>query len=252
MNIIFPNNIFTRIIKSCLSPEIRVSVSFSPSAQIAKKILNNKDAVGLIPTLDLITHKDLFISSKFGLSFEQSLCNSYLYYASNQREVNSLALFGDVSSQEVILSRILFKEIYNSNIEIEIITDLKKAENRNLILVGDDNFINERFLQGISFSEEVIDTLSVPYVNYVLASTNEELIMESLQFFNGIDLKVYDNIEQGNLDNNVSGKAEEYIKSNISSLIMNFDEQDIEGIKSILQLPYYHGIIKDMVDVKFA
>jgi hypothetical protein len=252
MNIFLPNNVFTRVIVSCLPAAVKDSVSFDPSVQITQKILNSRDTAGFIPAMDLINHRELFVSSKFGLSFEQSLCNSYLYYASSQKDINSITLSGDVSAQEVILSKILFKEIYNSDVKIEIITELEKAENRNFLLVGDDNFINGRFLQGISFSEEVIDTLSVPYVNYVLASTNEKLIKESHQIFNGIDLKIYDIIEQGKFDSFIETRSEEYIKSNISSLIINFDEQDIEGIKSLLQLPYYHGMIKDMVEVKFV
>jgi hypothetical protein len=38
---------------------------------------------------------------------------------------------------------------------------------------------------------------------------------------------------------------------NISSLILKFDEQDVEGIKQVLRLPYFHGLISDIVEVKF-
>ena len=29
------------------------------------------------------------------------------------------------------------------------------------------------------------------------------------------------------------------------------EEQDVEGIQSLLQLPYYHGVIEDMIEIKF-
>jgi hypothetical protein len=44
----------------------------------------------------------------------------------------------------------------------------------------------------------------------------------------------------------------EFIVSNIQHLIFTFDEQDVEGIKLLLELPYYHGIIKEMIDIKFV
>lgn len=252
INIILPNNVFTRVIASCLPDDIRCKVSFQPSAQITQNILNRESSVGLVPTMDLINHRDLFVSSKFGLSFDQSLCNSYLYYAADQRDVNSLALYGDVSIQEVILSKILFKEIYSSDIEVEIITNISNVANKNLLLTGDENFINERFAKGVSFSEEIVDTLYLPFVNYILASTDEEAIKKTAAHFEGIDLKVYEKVEQGNFDSRMSGKTEEYIKANISSLVIKFDEKDLEGIKSLLHLPYYHGIIKDIIEMKFV
>lgn len=45
--------------------------------------------------------------------------------------------------------------------------------------------------------------------------------------------------------------SEEFININLQHVVFDFEEQDIEGIKSLLQLPYFHGIIKDMIDVKF-
>jgi len=35
-------------------------------------------------------------------------------------------------------------------------------------------------------------------------------------------------------------------------VVFDFDKQDLEGMKQLLQLPYYHGIIKDLIDVKFV
>jgi hypothetical protein len=44
----------------------------------------------------------------------------------------------------------------------------------------------------------------------------------------------------------------DFLSVNIQHLVFDFDEQDIEGIKQLLQLPYYHGMIKEMIDVKFV
>ncbi len=61
----------------------------------------------------------------------------------------------------------------------------------------------------------------------------------------------YDKIEEGKFDDKVSLASEEYIRKNISSFIFKFDEQDREGIEQILRLPYFHGIVNDIVEVKF-
>jgi hypothetical protein len=63
MNIILPDNIFARIISSCIPDRTAKQISFIPSSQITQKIINEDSAIGLIPVMDLLNHKDLFVSS---------------------------------------------------------------------------------------------------------------------------------------------------------------------------------------------
>ena len=251
MNIILPDNIFSRIISSCLSAEQLKQISFLPSSQITQSIINVDSSVGLIPVMDLLNHKDLFVSSKLGTSFEGTLCNSYLYYQGEQRSIEKLTLYGDISSQEAVLSKILFKEMYGSDIQIEISTHLNKPESRNLLIAGDENFVEEKFNKGISFAESMVETFSFPFVNYVFASNEKEVLENFIKESNEIDSMVYNKIDKGNIDKKISQASEEYIKSNISSLILKFDEQDIEGIDQVLRLPYFHGIVTDIVEIKY-
>jgi predicted solute-binding protein len=251
MNIILPDNIFARIISSCFHGELAKQISFLPTSQVTQTIINTDLSVGLIPVMDLLNHKDLFVSSKFGVSFEGALCNSYLYYLGEEKSFEKLSLYGDISSQEVILLKILFKELYGIDIQIEISTHLNNPENRNLLIVGDENFVRERFNKGISFAESMVETLSLPFVNYVFASKEKEELENFVKEIKDIDSLVYSRIEKGNFDKKISQTSEEYIKTNIASLILKFDEQDVEGIKQVLRLPYFHGIISDIVEVKF-
>jgi hypothetical protein len=46
--------------------------------------------------------------------------------------------------------------------------------------------------------------------------------------------------------------AMDYLKDNISSLIYEFETQDIDNIHQLIRLPYFYGIIQDMVDLKFV
>lgn len=85
-----------------------------------KELLKDQETLAFIPSLDLINHKDLYVSSKFCIGFESYISNSYLYFASAANEFEKVLLKGDVSANEVLLSKIIFKEIYNIQPEIEL------------------------------------------------------------------------------------------------------------------------------------
>jgi hypothetical protein len=251
MKLILPSNIFTKIISSNLDPDLKENLVYKPSSLISAEIKKDENSIGLIPTLDLLNNYELFVSKEFGLSFESSLCNSYIYFKPGQEDVNELSLLGDVSSMEAILSKILFREVYNTDVKLEILTSEKDLNNKNLIIAGNKNFENERFLSGISFSEEVIESLSLPFVNYVFASTGKENLEELNSKLKNLSGLVYDNIEDYKFGENLSEMTKEYVKTNISSLVIDFASNDIEGITQLLRLPYYHGIIKDIIEVNF-
>ena len=44
----------------------------------------------------------------------------------------------------------------------------------------------------------------------------------------------------------------DFISVNIQHIVFDLEDQDLEGIKSLMQLPYFHGILKDMIDIKFV
>lgn len=250
MKIVFPENIFTSVI-ALLLPEIyRSKLQFQPTSSVSASLDNYKDSIGLIPVTDLLNHRELFISQKYGISFEGSLCNSYIYFSEN-RSVKSLNIAGDVSSSEVILSKILFKELYNVEVEIGLTSSFNK-ETSNLIIAGTQNFYEERLFDGISFSEEFIELMSLPYINYVLASPDEKLIRELESVLLKKITDVYDMFDKLEQFFSFSDKTIKYIYQNISSLVLELNEQDIEAVNQILLLPYYHGLIKDIVNAKFV
>ncbi|MCK7522174.1 MAG: hypothetical protein MZV64_33125 [Ignavibacteriales bacterium] len=161
---------------------------------MSKEFSNDKDSVGLIPTMDLITNKDLFVSSEIGISFDALLSNSYIHFKEEQETIDELFLRGDVTSNEVILSKILFKEFYDVEIKTTLlnreVTDFKD----NLLIIGDENYEKELFLNGLSFAEEIIELINAPYVNFVLAGNSEE----TLKDFNS---KYKSSLTKGHADN---------------------------------------------------
>jgi hypothetical protein len=252
MKILFPENIFSKLIADSLPEQVKNDIRFIPSALLTSELIKSEDSAGLIPPIDIIKHSELFISRNYGLSFEGSLCNSYFYFNNSNRQLKEIGLFGDVSSIDVVLSKILFSEMYDAEIEVKILTDESRINDHNLLLVGDKNFSGQKYERGISFAEEIEEAFSMPFVNYVFASKNKssvEYINEQLQ---GQSAVVYSNIDEGKFGENLSDETKSYVKENISSFVIDFDEQDIEGINQIVRLPYFYGMIKDIVEVKYV
>ncbi len=250
MNILLPENIFTSVIALTLPDTLKQSLKFHPASSLSAALEKDKESIALIPAMDVLNHRELFISDKYGISFEGSLCNTYIYFAGD-RTLQSLNVAGDVSSSEVILSRLLFRELYNADIEVALSSSLNR-ENNNLVLTGKQNFYEDRLFEGISFSEEMIELLSLPYVNFVLASADKGLVKEAEPVLLEKIPDVYEHID--NLENyfSFSEKMVNHIKQNISSLVLEFDAQDIEAFTQLIMLPYMHGIIKEIIEPKFA
>lgn len=252
MFVIAPDNIFTRLISSALDENLNFRIHTQASALITKDLLSDENSIGFIPTTDLIHHSNLFVSESIGLSFEGNLCNSYIYFKEKERQIDNIHLFGDVSSVEVILTKLLFKELYNTDVDVILSASKQISDDYNFILTGDENFKRNKFLEGISFAEELIESLNLPFVNYVLASQNSSTLSQANEKLKNLSEKIYEKVSAGDFGSEITVNAKKYIMENISSLVLEFEAQDVEGIKQLLYLPYYHGLINDIVETKFV
>lgn len=248
--IFFPNNVFTKILSGMLDKSLQDSIAILSSASLTKKLSEDFSTVALIPTSDIITNKDLYISSKVGISFEGPLCNSYIFYQRGKDTINSLKLYGDTSTMEVIFGKILFKELYNTNVEIVLTVDKVNLENSDYIIAGDDNFLESKFRNGFSFAEEIVDMISAPFVNYVFASHDKDTLIE-------VSANIFEKISNTNfgdvpIPSELHLESQKFIKENISKVFYSLADQDIEGINQLIRLPFYHGMIKDVIEVKFV
>lgn len=249
--LILPENLFAKIFVSELLGSEKLQIEYAPSALISKRIIQDENSIGLIPTMDVITYKDIFISSEIGLSFNALLSNSYLHFKEGQESIEGIFLKGDICSNDIILSKVLFKEFYDVDIKSTLIYDKIENENENILIVGDENYEKELFLKGLSFSEEIIELISAPYVNFVLASSSENLLRD----FTKNHKSNFSNGHPEKIETLLTGYPEtslDFISVNIQHVVYDLEDQDIEGIKTLLQLPYFHGIVKDMVDINFA
>lgn len=252
MKIVLPDNFIFHLFSDSLPANIRQQVIFKPASLISPVISETNETVGFIPTTDIIFHKDFLVSSKFGVAFEGQLSATYLYFKSESKKISDLILSGDVSSFEPIIAKILFKELYDIEIEIRIEQYPELIKNENSIISGDYNFSTGLFKKGISLAEEMTDFLSLPFVNFILASKNEILLNSFQNSLLGISDEIYSSVEEDKLLLSFNDDTNEFIKSKISAVVFEFDQNEIDGISHLLLLPYYHGIINEILDVKYV
>ncbi len=247
----FPQNIFSRILLSEIEDKSGFEFEFLPSSLIVKSISANNESLGFIPTMDLISNKELFVSSEIGISFDALLSNAYIHFKEEQETIDELFLKGDITSNEVILSKILFKEFYDVEIKTTLLSREIPDFNDNILIIGDENYEKELFLNGLSFAEEVIELINAPYVNFVLAGTSDEKLKSFVNNYKANFMKphsedfnaLFPTFPQSSLD---------FLSVNIQHLVFDLEDQDLEGVKALLQLPYFHGMIKDIIEVKFV
>jgi hypothetical protein len=106
-------------------------------------------------------------------------------------------------------------------------------------------------LNGLSFAEEVIELISAPYVNFTLAGSSEEVIKNFSKNYKK-NLQIGHTEKYEDLLKDLPAVSLDFISVNIQHIVFELEDQDLEGIKSLLQMPYYHGILKEILEIKFV
>jgi len=255
MKYYFPDNFFARFFANSFSENEKKEITYLPSAQLSNELEKEGDAIALIPTMDLLKHEEFFVSKLGGVSFESEWCNSYLYYPkemADRKQIDEIILAGDVSSNEAVLGKILFAELYDQQVKISLHLNPNEKINAPMLLVGDTNFTENRFESGMSFADDMIEVISAPYVNFIFASKNKE----SLEAFNSSFKEklptLYDSIVPYISALEIPEESKEKIREEFSSFVFEFDTMDIDGIAQVTRLPYFHGMIKEILELKFV
>ena len=123
MKLILPKNIFSSFLKPLLPPEYQNELMYQEFSLICKSLEYNTSAIALIPSLELVNHRNLFVSNKIALSFDGVLSNSYFYFIEGEKKFQRIYLRGDISLNEILLAKILFAEKFSSQIEITLDTN---------------------------------------------------------------------------------------------------------------------------------
>lgn len=252
MKLIIPNNIFATLFLLSIDEKERPEVTVKESSLIVSELENDENSVALIPSLDIIDNRDLFVSTNLGLAFEGLLSNTYIYYLDNNSEVDKVLLRGDLSKNEVILSKILFKERYNIEPEISLDTNQKISEQNNYLITGSENWNSNLYKKGISFSEQTSDILEFPYANFLFASKNENSIKEFNRQFENITKMIIPNLDANLKKIGLGEEVNNFINREIPSVYFEFTAAELEGLKELLQIAYYHQIFDDIFDINLV
>ena len=252
MKILIPQNIFAALFAMSLPDELKKNIEVKPSSIICTELENDPDAIGLMPSMDLYKHKELFISSKLGLAFDGVLSNTYIYFQPDQLAFTDLFMRGDVSTNEIILSKILFSEKYSQDVNVVLDTNEFDLENRNYIVAGNENLDYKPIDRGMSFADQIASLIEYPYVNFVWASKAGGNIIDLELTVPNLDKKIEDNIETYLSKIELDDSLFDSIVAELNSVYFEMTDNENEALKELIQLPYYRGIFEDMVELKFA
>ncbi|MFC2133265.1 hypothetical protein ACFLTH_01495 [Bacteroidota bacterium] len=251
MKLIIPRNIYSAIFALSLPDEMKESIMVESSSLIIRELKNGNADIGLIPSIDLLKHNDLFVSKKIGISFDGLLSNSYLHLIPETSTFSDVYLNGDVSLNEIVLTKIIFKERFKSEVTIHLDSNPLEFGKKNYLIVGKDNDSEENFDKGISFSDLIAEIIDRPYVNFVLVSPDKNKLKNFTEKMENWDKKIEDNLED--YLNNIDEREEvsEFIRLNFNSAYFEITENEMEGLNDLLKLPFYHGMIDEIVELKW-
>ena len=251
MKLILPKNIFSSFLKPLLPPEYQNELMYQESSLICKSLEYNTSAIALIPSLELVNHRNLFVSNKIALSFDGALSNSYFYFIEGEKKFQRIYLRGDISLNEILLAKILFAEKFSSQIEITLDTNKTAEKGRDYIIAGDENFHLWDYQSAISLADEISEMLDLPYVNFVFASPDKDALEKFNKQINPIDERIDSEIINIIKELNLSDKTKEFLTENFGSIYFDMTDNEETALNELIKLIFYHGIIDDIFDVKF-
>lgn len=252
MKLFVPKNIFSSIFISTIPKDAGIQIVEKESALLVKQMELDTASIALIPSLELINNRTLFVSGELGLAFDGALSNSYFYFPQNERVIKEISVRGDVSINEFILSKIIFEERYASQIQFTLDSNAKPAEGKDYIVTGEENFKEWNFINGLSFSDQVAELIDLPYVNFVFASKDKGALKNFNSLFPNIDKIIEEKLSDKLNKVDYKEKVESYFQENINSLYYEMTGNEIDALNELIKLVYYHGIVDDMFDLKIV
>ena len=109
-----------------------------------------------------------------------------------------------------------------------------------------------KFEKGISFSDQIAEMLDNPYVNFVLAAKDEGKLKEFTDKLVEFDKHIEDNIETYLDKINESTEVSEFIRLNLNSVYYEITENEVEALSDLIRLPFYHGMVEELFDLKWV
>jgi len=246
-----PDTIFAEIFVSAFPKEF-FAVSRHGNHGLLELLELGEIDLALIPSLEIIGTDNLFVSGKFGIAFDGPVSDDYVYFPKDEKNLAKVGLAGNVSMNEVVLSKVLFLENYNLEIEQKVLSSLKEVEDSTLISSGDINLANGNYTHGESFSELVAEFIDAPYLKFVLVST----VKENIEFVNNqvagleeqLEITAKSILEKKGFTRQVS----DFITGNFNSIYFELTEIEVNGYEDLRKIPFYYGLIEELKEIAFV
>ncbi len=254
MKIFHPHNFYFKNLSNALN--LAAETETLPAMLLSKKLIDREADASFIPVMDLVTHTDFYVSKKIGFGFDGDLSDTFIYYKAGEDDFDTINLSGDVSTTESLLLKFLMKENYEKDIKLQILDPQKSSEeisllNLNILISGDENFACDRFLKGVSFSDEILETFEIPYIKYLLCANSEEKLHAAENLFETVEEKFFSYCEQKKWENPFSNNFQNYFEENYSRIVLELTPDDIEAVLQLVRMPYYHGMVDEIKEIKF-
>lgn len=206
------------------------------SAQLAIKLrAKNIDGAFLSP-IDYAKDYSLYkiLPDVAAVSDEDS--NSiFLYFNENKHRIESIA-FDPASTSEIVLTSIILSEKYDTKpklipVSMDPHTALKHYD--SYLAVGDIALGLKDKTNKIDLVDEWIDISGLPFVHGIWVSRDEHFTKDEMKIIIA------------------AGKNHIMPNDNIQQFQYDLTDEAIESLKEFFGIAYYHGILKDLPDVKF-
>ncbi len=246
-----PNTIFAEMFVSVFPKEF-FAVSKHGNHVLLELLTLGEIDLALIPSLEIIGTDNLFVSEKFGIAFDGPVSDDYIYFPKDEKNLAKVGLTGNVSMNEIVLSKVIFRENYNLEIEQKVLSTLKDVEDTTLISSGDINLANDNYTHGESFSELVAEFIDAPYLKFALVST----VKENIEFVNNQIAAVEEQLEiiSKSVLNKAgfSRKTVDFITGNFNSVYFEITEIEKNGYEDLRKIPFYYGLVEEVKEIAFV
>lgn len=166
-----------------------------------------------------------------------------LFFKENIRKLETFAFDPNFSS-EIVLATIILSEKFDSKPKLIPFTgDIDSALNEAdaFLAVGDTAMKLQSKRNRIDLVDEWLDISELPFVHGMWVAREDNLTEEEIAFL----IASSENILKGNKNDDEASDTDQ------GGFSYKLTEEAIAGLTEFFRMAYYHGILKDIPDVKF-
>ena len=102
---------------------------------------------------------------------------------------------------------------------------------------------------GVSFSDQFAELIDYPYVNFVLAAKEKQILLDFSNELKELDTQIENELDLYIDKLDLKSNLRTHLIENFDSIYYELTDNELDGLNEMLRLPYYHGIIKEVVEL---